>query len=102
MQKNHFVFSEVGHFLLQRIFINATVASYRPMLSKMDGLLFGEAQAVFDRGISDDEAHVDRMLNVLGSGFQHEKYFAELDDIILSIFNEQPYEKQPKYVADMD
>jgi hypothetical protein len=33
--------------------------------------------------------------------FNTKKYFADVEDIILSIFNRLPIEEQPKYVVDM-
>ncbi len=94
-------FTDIGRFIMDRIFITATVASYRPMLSKMSGLIFGDCKSVFERDLLDHELHVDRTLNVIGSGFQHEKYFSDMEEIILSIFNREPIDEQPRYVADM-
>jgi acyl transferase domain-containing protein/acyl carrier protein/GNAT superfamily N-acetyltransferase len=71
------------------------------MLRHMPEVLFGSHQAVFQRGEFGGESHIDRTLNVLGSGFQHNKYFIQVDEIILSIFNRLPFAEQPKYVADM-
>jgi malonyl CoA-acyl carrier protein transacylase len=93
--------TDVGRFIVERALITGTTASYTPMLSRMADVLFGDCQAVFSRDASGRESHVDRTLNVVASGFQHEKYFADVEDIILSIFNRLPYEEQPKYVVDM-
>ena len=71
------------------------------MLSRMTDVLFGDCFSVFNRDTLGHESHVDRTLNVVASGFQHEKYFADVEDIILSIFNQLPIEEQPKYVVDM-
>lgn len=96
-----FLLTDVGKFIFERILITATTASYTPMLSQMDELLFGDVKQIFQRDETGRELHLDRTLNVIASGFQHEKYFAELEEIILDIFNCLPYEQQPKYVADM-
>ena len=96
-----FVLTDAGKYILDRALLFGTVASYTPMLSHMDDLLFGDCQAVFTRHIAGDENHVDRTLNVIASGFQHQKYFAEVDEMILAIFNRLPFAEQPKYVADM-
>lgn len=79
-------FTDIGQFIVDRIFITATVASYRPMLSSMSEVIFGDCRSVFERDMWDHELHVDRTLNVIGSGFQHEKYFSDMEEIILSIF----------------
>jgi acyl transferase domain-containing protein/thioesterase domain-containing protein/SAM-dependent methyltransferase/acyl carrier protein/ribosomal protein S18 acetylase RimI-like enzyme len=93
--------SELGRSLLDRIPITGMVASYRPMLARMDQLLFGDAAAVFARDEHGHESHVDRSLNVATSGFQHERFFTDLEEIVVDIFNRRPFEEQPNYVADM-
>lgn len=98
---DEFHLTELGKTLLNRIPITGTVASYRPMLLRMDDLLFGDAASVFARDLADHETHVDRSLNVTSSGFQHEKFFRDLEDIIVDIFDGLPISQQPKYVADM-
>ncbi len=93
--------SDVGKFLVERVLITGTTASYTPMLSRISDVLFGDSQAVFRRDEHGSEGHVDRTLNVVGSGFQHQKFFADVEEVILSIFNQSPYSEQPKYVVDM-
>ncbi|UCE07685.1 MAG: polyketide synthase, partial [bacterium] len=95
------IFTNIGRFIAERIFITTVVASYRPMLIKISEVIFGDCKSVFERDLYDNELHIDRTLNVIGSGFQHEKYFSDIEEIILSIFNRKPYEQQPKYIADM-
>jgi malonyl CoA-acyl carrier protein transacylase/ribosomal protein S18 acetylase RimI-like enzyme/acyl carrier protein len=94
------VLSEQGWFMIERALLMGTVASYAPMLLQMPELLFGDPQLVFGRDERGHERHLDRTLNVISSGFQHGKYFAAVDEIILTIFN-QPIDQQPHYVADM-
>jgi acyl transferase domain-containing protein/thioesterase domain-containing protein/SAM-dependent methyltransferase/acyl carrier protein len=93
--------TELGRSLLDRIPITGMAASYRPMLARMDQLLFGDAAAVFARDEHGHESHVDRSLNVAASGFQHERFFTDLEEIVVDIFNRQPFDEQPNYVADM-
>ncbi|MBP5971591.1 SDR family NAD(P)-dependent oxidoreductase [Brasilonema sp. CT11] len=100
-QEGHYYLTNIGRFIVERALITGTTASYTPMLSRMIDVLFGDYQAVFNRDALGHESHVDRTLNVVANGFQHEKYFADVEDIILSIFNQLPIEKQPKYVVDM-
>jgi amino acid adenylation domain-containing protein/non-ribosomal peptide synthase protein (TIGR01720 family) len=100
-QEGNYYLTNVGQFIVDRALITGTTASYTPMLSRMTDVLFGDCQAVFRRDASGQESHVDRTLNVVASGFQHEKYFADVEDIILSIFNQLPIKEQPKYVVDM-
>ena len=95
-QEGNYYLTNVGRFLVERALITGTTASYTPMLSRMSDVLFGDCFSVFRRDALGHESHVDRTLNVVASGFQHEKYFADVEDIILSIFNQLPIEEQPK------
>lgn len=95
------VFSSAGQHLRERIFIAGTVYSYRPMLWGMTELIFGDAGKVFQRDDEGHENHLDRLLNVQASGFQHERYFKDCQSIIVEIFNQLPIENQPDYIADM-
>lgn len=90
-----------GAAIVDRIFITAALSAYRPMLSRAAELLCGDPKVVFARTDVGGEGHLDRTLNVLGSGFQHEKYFAALDRAILRIFAGDDFASQPAYVADM-
>jgi 7-keto-8-aminopelargonate synthetase-like enzyme/acyl carrier protein len=93
--------TELGRFMGERALNTAIVASYTPMLSRIHDVLFGDCLSVFQRDASGYESHIDRTLNVIGSGFQHQKYFADLEESILSVFNQLPLEEQPKYITDM-
>ena len=95
------VFTSAGQHLCERIFIAGTVYSYRPMLWGMTELIFGDAGKVFQRDEDGHENHLDRLLNVQASGFQHERYFKDCQSIIVEIFNQLPIENQPDYIADM-
>jgi len=96
-----FELTDVGRTLLDRIPITGTVASYRPMLARINDLLFEDANSVFQRDEAGDETHLQRSLNVAASGFQHDRYFADLEQIVVTIFNRPPFADQPKYIADM-
>ncbi|WP_414624618.1 GNAT family N-acetyltransferase [Calothrix sp. CCY 0018] len=100
-KKDRFCLTDVGRIIVDRALITGTTASYTPMLSRMTDVLFGDCQAVFHRDALGHESHIDRTLNVVASGFQHKKYFADVENVILSIFNRLPIEEQPKYVVDM-
>jgi len=90
----------LGRELFDRIGIVAVTASYAPMIRRLDDILFGDCQAVFQKDIRGAENHVDRTLNVIGSGFQHGKYFDDMEEAVLSIFDQQPFPAQPAYLAD--
>jgi acyl transferase domain-containing protein/acyl carrier protein/ribosomal protein S18 acetylase RimI-like enzyme len=90
-----------GAFMFERAMNLAVAESYRPMLRALDRLLFGDAASVFALDSDGRETHVDRSMNVLSSGFMHDRYFAEVEDILVSIFSREPFSSQPRYVADM-
>jgi len=93
--------TDIGKFMMDRSMNTGTVASYTPMLRKMGDLLFGDCASVFSVDELGHETHVERTLNVVSSGFQHDKYFRDVEDVVLAIFNQPPFEQQPRYVADM-
>ena len=93
--------NRAGVFVVERIAITAAVASYKPMLGQAQELLFGNAAGVFAPDAAGHERHVDRTLNVTGSGFQHEKYFTALSECIVRLFDHDDFASQPKYIADI-
>lgn len=101
LKNGHACLTNIGIFLLNRSLNMGFVASYSPMLKKMPELLFGDSELVFELDSDGHEIHLDRTLNVISSGFQHEKYFRDVDQIIQSVFDQKPIEEQPKYIADI-
>lgn len=99
-ESGEFKLSGIGKFMLGRCMVAGVTASYRPMLSHIPELLFGDPETVVLADVG-NEKHVDRELNVQSSGFQHEKYFKEIEQAIISIFSDPPVEDQPDYVSDM-
>ncbi|HEX3470831.1 MAG TPA: type I polyketide synthase, partial [Silvibacterium sp.] len=96
-----FRLTAVGRSLLASSGALGTVVSYAPMFRRMEELLFGDAAAVFDTGEQRHESHLDRTLNVTASGFQHQSHFAELEALIVRLFDDLPLEAQPRYIVDM-
>ncbi|AEA66026.1 hypothetical protein [Burkholderia gladioli] len=93
--------SAAGSMLWARMFNAATVLSYRPMFGRIGELIFGTDGSVRAATGDGDESHVDRTLNVQGSGFGHQKYFGDLEAILVSIFDTEDFDAQPAYVVDM-
>lgn len=101
MKKNgHYQFTEYGLFFAKRATAYGVTVSYLPLFLQMEDLLFGKAGKLRNDNTFADEIHVDRVMNVWGSGGAHATYFKVLDDFIIEIFN-QPLDKQPKGVLDM-
>ncbi len=78
----------------------ATTLSYRPMLAQMDALLFGDARAAVAT-IGGVGEHVDRQLNVLGCGFQHQRFVADLVALLRDRFDGSRPADEPDVVIDM-
>ena len=90
-----------GLFIVERCPAFGVCLSYRPMLNLLSDCCFGQPSNVFSYE-SGHESWVDRKLNVIGSGFMHNRYFADMMNVcIKKIFNTLPLSDQPSVVADM-
>ncbi|CAD7802502.1 hypothetical protein CHRY9390_00938 [Chryseobacterium aquaeductus] len=96
----NYKFTETGIYFAKRAASYGVTVSYLPLLNKMDDLLFGNASKIREISDGEDEIHVDRAMNVWGSGGSHSNYFKVANDFIIQIFN-QPIHLQPKGVLDM-
>lgn len=96
----NFQFTDTGLFFARRASAYGVTVSYLPMFSKLENLLFGKANEIREIGLGEEEIHVDREMNVWGSGGAHSTYFKVLDEFIIEIFN-RPLEDQPKGILDM-
>jgi SAM-dependent methyltransferase len=96
----HYKFTNKGLFFARRSSAYGVTVSYIPTFRRVDELMFGNANIL--RSTSSDlaEIHVDREMNVWGSGGAHSAYFKKIDNIIIEIFN-KPIDKQPKGILDM-
>ena len=97
---NTYQFTETGLFYAKRAAAYGVTVSYIPTLRKMDELLFGNASILRNVGEHEDELHVDRGMNVWGSGGAHAEYFKIVDQIIIELFN-RPMADQPTGILDM-
>ncbi|OCK51828.1 polyketide synthase [Chryseobacterium sp. CBo1] len=97
---DNYKFTETGIYFAKRAASYGVTVSYLPLLNKMDELLFGNASKIREIAEGEDEIHVDRAMNVWGSGGSHANYFKVANDFIIQIFN-QPILLQPKGVLDM-
>ena len=97
---NNFQFTETGLFFARRATAYGVTVSYLPMFSKLDNLIFGKASEIREIEDGEDEIHVNREMNVWGSGGAHLTYFKVIDEFIIDIFN-RPIDEQPKGILDM-
>lgn len=96
----NFKFTEIGLYFARRAASYGVTVSYLPTLNRMEELLFGNATKLRDINEKEDEIHVNRKMNVWGSGGAHSTYFKVVTDFIIAIFN-QPIHLQPKGILDM-
>lgn len=100
-EKNGFYqFTEDGLFFAKKVAAYGVTVSYLPMLRKVDDLIFGNPNILKTSSFGETELHVDREMNVWGSGGAHATYFKVVDEIIIELFN-RPIEQQPKGILDM-
>ena len=99
-KNNTFGFTEEGLFFARRASAFGVTVSYSATFRHVSELIFGNPQTLWDVPEGADEIHVDRKMNVWGSGGAHSTYFKKVDEIIISIFN-QPIDQQPKGIVDM-
>ena len=95
-----YCFTEIGLFFAKRASAYGVTVSYIPTLRKLDDLIFGDALILKNSASRYEEIHVDRKMNIWGSGGAHSAYFKVVDEIIIDLFN-KPIEEQPKGILDM-
>ena len=90
-----------GRLLIDHALIVRETVSYTPLLTRIRELLFGDVRSVFAKDEIENVEHVDRILSSAVGGVRQERYFPDVKEILLSVFNRLPFEQQPKYVATM-
>ncbi len=93
-------FTDAGLFFAKRASAYGVTVSYIPTFRKLDELIFGNPNILREAGKGAPERHVDREMNVWGSGGAHSGYFKVIDKIVIDLFNRPIYE-QPKGILDM-
>jgi len=92
--------TEAGRFHFARAAAYGVTVSYLPMFERVEGLLFGDPRQLWDVEPGGPEIHVDRRMNVWGSGAAHANYFEKVDQVVIATFN-RPIQEQPRGIADM-
>ncbi|HIK06552.1 MAG TPA: class I SAM-dependent methyltransferase [Trichormus sp. M33_DOE_039] len=93
-------FSSAGLYAVSRAYAYGVTVSYLPTFEKVPELLFDNPAILWRRDTQGHETHVNRPLNIWGSGLAHQTYFQKVDAIIRDIFN-RPIHEQPKGIVDM-
>ena len=97
---NEFILNKEGEFYLKRSSAYGVTVSYLQTFIWMRDLLVGKGDILWDKPDGGEEIHVDRTMNVWGSGGAHSAYFRKIDEIVIEMFN-RPLDDQPKGIADM-
>ena len=92
--------TEIGAFFLQRAAAYGVTTSYTQTFLWAKELLLGDGAWLWRTEPGEPEIHVDRTLNVWGSGGAHKAYFSHLDKVVQDVFN-APLESQPLGLCDM-
>lgn len=93
-------FTEKGLFFARRASAYGVTVSYIPTFRNLEELIFGNPEILTNTKPEMPELHVDREMNVWGSGGAHTSYFKKIDEVIIELFN-RPLDEQPKGVVDM-
>ncbi|MEO0404986.1 MAG: class I SAM-dependent methyltransferase, partial [Bacteroidota bacterium] len=93
-------FTDKGLFFAKRASAYGVTVSYIPTFRRVEELIFGNPKVLWEKPDNADELHVDREMNVWGSGGAHSTYFKKIDEVIIDLFN-KPIHQQPKGIVDM-
>jgi len=93
-------FTPLGKFYMKRAAAYGVTVSYLRTFINLEDLIFEKGDLLWDKDLDGPEIHVDRKMNVWGSGGAHDTYFKKLDEVVIEIFN-KPIQDQPKGIADM-
>ncbi len=99
-KKDTYQFTEKGLFFAKRASAYGVTVSYIPTLRKVDELMFGNPKSLKVLQVGEEEKHIDREMNIWGSGGAHASYFKVIDEIVIDLFN-KPIDEQPRGILDM-
>src|SRR5690606_32650495 len=99
-KNDKYQYTDEGVFFARRGSAYGVTVSYLPTFRKLDELIFRDPRILWDHPPDAPEQHVDREMNVWGSGGAHSNYFKVIDEIIIGLFD-RPIEEQPKGILDM-
>lgn len=99
-QNGSYQFTDRGLFFAKKASAYGVTVSYIPTLRRLKDLIIGDPLILRKQSNGTEEKHVDREMNVWGSGGAHTSYFRVIDEIIIDLFN-RPINEQPKGILDM-
>ena len=92
--------TDKGLYFINKASAYGVTVSYLNTLDNIEQLLTTSPSYIWNRREDNTEIHVDRSLNVWGSGGAHKNYFKKIDKTITSIFN-KPLDNQPQGIIDI-
>jgi len=92
--------TDLGAFFLERSAAYGVTTSYTQTFLWAKELLLGDGSWLWRTEPGEAEIHVDRTLNVWGSGGAHKAYFKHLDAVVRHVFD-APLDEQPLGLCDM-
>lgn len=98
--KDTYKFTDKGLFFARRASAYGVTVSYQNTFRHLDDLIFGNPNLLWETKEGEPEKHVDREMNVWGSGGAHGAYFKKVDEIIIDLFS-KPIHEQPRGIVDM-
>jgi len=100
LENENYKITNKGKYFFNKCASYGVTCSYIPTFNKMDNILFGDCSFIWEKDSENNEKHINRHMNVWGSGGAHKTYFKKIDNIIISLFN-KPLKKQPKAILDV-
>ena len=79
-ENNNYKFTEDGLFFIKRATAYGVTVSYLPTFYQVPELLFGNPNILWKRSSKGLETHVNRRMNVWGSGGAHSIYFKKIGE----------------------
>ena len=92
--------TDKGIFFNNRLSSYGVTTSYLQMFHSLEDTLIHNNNVIWDRDNKGNEIHINRKMNVWGSGKTHKYYFNKIDSILLDIFN-RDLSLQPKGIVDI-
>ncbi len=89
-----------GVFFHSKLSSYGVTTSYLPLFNKLAELISKNNNLIWERNDKGYELHVNRSMNVWGSGGSHKFYFKKIDNIIINTFNKN-IDEQPKGIIDI-
>jgi len=100
IDNENYKITKKGEYFLNKCSSYGVTCSYIPTLERMNDLLFEDCSFIWEKDFNNNEVHVNRAMNVWGSGGAHKTYFKKIDNIIIELFN-KPIQDQPKAILDV-